>query len=70
MHDTAAATPRSVASTNHQEMKTERTETIFIVFLMTMVCLASAHPARRPNILWITSKDHGPQMGCHGDSRR
>lgn len=21
----------------------------------------------RPNILWLTSEDHGPQMGCYGD---
>jgi arylsulfatase A-like enzyme len=23
--------------------------------------------AKRPNILWITSEDNGPQMGCYGD---
>lgn len=23
--------------------------------------------ADRPNILWLTSEDHGPQMGCYGD---
>ncbi|MFM8470216.1 MAG: sulfatase [Limisphaerales bacterium] len=23
--------------------------------------------ADRPNILWISSEDHGPQMGCYGD---
>jgi len=23
--------------------------------------------AEKPNILWITSEDHGPQMGCYGD---
>ena len=28
---------------------------------------ASAH-ARRPNILWLVSEDHGPQMGCYGDA--
>ncbi len=22
----------------------------------------------RPNIVWLTSEDHGPQMGCYGDS--
>jgi arylsulfatase A-like enzyme len=27
----------------------------------------SAEPLR-PNILWITSEDHGPHMGCYGDS--
>jgi arylsulfatase A-like enzyme len=24
--------------------------------------------ADRPNILWLTSEDHGPQMGCYGDT--
>ncbi|RIK83785.1 MAG: sulfatase [Planctomycetota bacterium] len=24
--------------------------------------------AERPNVLWITSEDHGPQMGCYGDA--
>ncbi len=24
--------------------------------------------ADKPNILWITSEDHGPQMGCYGDA--
>jgi len=24
-------------------------------------------PAGRPNILWISSEDHGPHMGCYGD---
>jgi len=24
--------------------------------------------ASRPNILWITSEDNGPQLGCYGDS--
>ena len=27
----------------------------------------STAAADRPNILWITSEDHGPQMGCYGD---
>ena len=30
----------------------------------------SAHAAvgnERPNVLWITSEDHGPEMGCYGD---
>src|SRR6185369_11199408 len=30
---------------------------------------AAAAPATdRPNILWISSEDHGPQMGCYGDA--
>ncbi len=29
--------------------------------------VTDAGPAARPNILWITSEDHGPHMGCYGD---
>ncbi|MCH7725940.1 MAG: sulfatase-like hydrolase/transferase [Planctomycetes bacterium] len=29
-------------------------------------CAAAADPAR-PNILWITSEDNGPHLGCYGD---
>ncbi len=25
------------------------------------------HAADKPNILWLTSEDHGPEMGCYGD---
>ncbi|WP_074315389.1 sulfatase-like hydrolase/transferase [Singulisphaera sp. GP187] len=28
---------------------------------------ASARADARPNLLWLTSEDHGPQMGCYGD---
>jgi uncharacterized sulfatase len=28
--------------------------------------LAADAPARRPNILWILSDDHGPHLGCYG----
>ncbi|MCF7764719.1 MAG: sulfatase-like hydrolase/transferase [Verrucomicrobia bacterium] len=31
-----------------------------------MVPAFSAEPLR-PNILWITSEDHGPHLGCYGD---
>jgi arylsulfatase A-like enzyme len=31
-------------------------------------CVASAQETARPNILWITSEDHGPHLGCYGDS--
>ena len=24
--------------------------------------------AERPNVLWLTSEDHGPEMGCYGDA--
>ncbi|MBI2947427.1 MAG: sulfatase-like hydrolase/transferase [Verrucomicrobia bacterium] len=29
---------------------------------------AIAADADRPNILWLSSEDHGPQMGCYGDT--
>ncbi len=30
--------------------------------------LSAAVAADRPNILWLTSEDHGPHMGCYGDA--
>lgn len=30
--------------------------------------LVVAAPAARPNILWITSEDTGPELGCYGDT--
>jgi uncharacterized sulfatase len=40
--------------------------------LLTTCCwslpdVAAAASAGRPNILWISSEDHGPHMGCYGD---
>ncbi|MHB8974441.1 MAG: sulfatase-like hydrolase/transferase [Pirellulaceae bacterium] len=40
--------------------------------LLCLACLAgvpvrAAMAAERPNILWLTSEDHGPHMGCYGD---
>lgn len=38
--------------------------------LLILACLdpmAAVYAADRPNILWLTSEDHGPQMGCYGD---
>lgn len=42
--------------------------------LSSVVCLAISLATSltladdRPNILWITSEDHGPHMGCYGDT--
>ena len=45
-----------------------------LLALAVLAPLAAGHaqaPAEgepsRPNILWLTSEDHGPQMGCYGD---
>lgn len=35
--------------------------------LLLVWSAATAAAADRPNILWLTSEDHGPQMGCYGD---
>ncbi|MES2739064.1 MAG: sulfatase-like hydrolase/transferase [Verrucomicrobiota bacterium] len=37
---------------------------------LALLCLlaTSAVAADRPNILWLTSEDNGPQYGCYGDS--
>ena len=36
--------------------------------LLASVALSAAADAAKPNILWITSEDHGPHMGCYGDT--
>ncbi|HWB01189.1 MAG TPA: sulfatase-like hydrolase/transferase [Pirellulales bacterium] len=34
--------------------------------LLSITAVSAAEPAR-PNILWLSSEDHGPHMGCYGD---
>ena len=41
------------------------------LFLFLVVYFCSANlglSADRPNILWLTSEDHGPELGCYGDT--
>ncbi|MEZ5274795.1 MAG: sulfatase-like hydrolase/transferase [Opitutaceae bacterium] len=38
------------------------------VVLLALMAISSFASARQPNILWISSEDHGPQMGCYGDT--
>lgn len=38
-----------------------------LAFFAVAVAVAVARADDRPNILWLTSEDHGPQMGCYGD---
>lgn len=38
----------------------------FAALLMVLVS-NSTSAAERPNILWITSEDNGPELGCYGD---
>ena len=39
-----------------------------LIPLVLSLCLIRADAADRPNILWLTSEDHGPQMGAFGDT--
>ncbi|MDB5343470.1 MAG: Sulfatase [Schlesneria sp.] len=43
---------------------------IRIVMMIVFAVAASgvARAAERPNIVWLVSEDHGPHMGCYGDS--
>ena len=34
---------------------------------LLLAALPAGRAAERPNILWLTSEDHGQQMGCYGD---
>jgi len=37
------------------------------IVLSSLCILHSSFSAEKPNILWLTSEDHGPHMGCYGD---
>jgi len=39
----------------------------FAAALVSALPVSSVRSADLPNILWITSEDHGPEMGCYGD---
>ena len=41
--------------------------TILRAALCVILLTKIASAAQQPNILWITSEDHGPEMGCYGD---
>jgi uncharacterized sulfatase len=41
---------------------------IGLALLAAGLLVPDANAASRPNILWLTSEDHGPHMGCYGDT--
>ncbi len=41
--------------------------TALSLLLLAATVHAEAPAGARPNILWLTSEDHGPHMGCYGD---
>jgi uncharacterized sulfatase len=40
---------------------------IRIWLLLCLLAFAQSAFAAKPNILWLTSEDHGPHVGCYGD---
>jgi arylsulfatase A-like enzyme len=36
--------------------------------LVLTLCVCRLSAAERPHVLWITSEDNGPQLGCYGDT--
>lgn len=40
---------------------------LVLLLACSTLSLVVAQPSQRPNILWITSEDNGPQLGCYGD---
>ena len=48
-------------------MITHSMKNLFVFISMAALSCMGAGAVDRPNILWITSEDHGPQMGCYGD---
>jgi uncharacterized sulfatase len=38
-----------------------------LILIAMMLAAACGYGAERPNVLWITSEDNGPQLGCYGD---
>jgi arylsulfatase A-like enzyme len=38
-----------------------------VAALLLLAAPGAAEAPKRPNILWLSSEDHGPQMGCYGD---
>jgi arylsulfatase A-like enzyme len=46
-------------------MKNNRLSLSWILLLLGGIALQAADS--RPNILWITSEDNGPELGCYGD---
>jgi len=39
-----------------------------LLLALPTVVSAQDKGAKRPNIVWITSEDHGPHLGCYGDT--
>ncbi|SHJ76523.1 uncharacterized sulfatase [Rubritalea squalenifaciens DSM 18772] len=36
--------------------------------IFSLILTAVTHAQEKPNILWLTAEDHGPHLGCYGDT--
>ena len=41
---------------------------VFITWCLGILAVQTSAEQKLPNILWITSEDNGPELGCYGDS--
>jgi arylsulfatase A-like enzyme len=41
---------------------------VLVAWFLAHGWILSTHAQQHPNILWLTSEDHGPAMGCYGDA--
>ncbi len=53
-------------------MKIDKLKSTLLLFELLALIVVAHSPnlvlaADHPNILWVTSEDHGPEMGCYGD---
>lgn len=48
-------------------MKPLLTSLAGLVLVLPFAAVSGAAEPPRPNILWVTSEDHGPHLGCYGD---
>ena len=37
------------------------------ILALLFIPVAAAQAADLPNVLWLTSEDNGPHLGCYGD---
>lgn len=49
-------------------MTRQKLAIVFVAWFLACVWINSTDAQQQPNILWLTSEDHGPAMGCYGDA--
>ncbi len=50
-------------------MTRQKLAIVLVAWFLACVWINSTDAQQQPNILWLTSEDHGPAMGCYGDAR-